>query len=188
VAIGVAILRLEWFRRRRNGGNRDRGAALIELAFALPLILMLVVGIATAGAAYNTQLALTHSAREAGRYGATLPVTNFGSMNAWLDEVAARAVTDATGSLNPGTPGLEICVAYVHPDGLVSTDQTASRTNTGGTVTYGNGVCYPDDRPNGERRVQVEVKRNANFSVVFWSSVLTLDSDGTSRFEAAGGL
>jgi Flp pilus assembly protein TadG len=184
----VAILRLKLFKRRENGNRKDRGAALIELAFALPLILMLVVGIATAGAAYNTQLALTHSAREAGRHGATLPVTNFGSMNAWLDDVAARAVTDATGSLNPGAPGLVICVAYVHPDGLVATDQTASRTNTGGAVAYGNDPCYADGRPNAERRVQVEVRRTANFSVVFWSSVLTLDSQGTSRFEAAGGL
>lgn len=181
-------MRLELFKRRVTRGQTEHGAALIELAFVLPLILMLVVGIATAGAAYNTQLALTHSAREAGRHGATLPVTNFGSMNAWLDEVASRAVTDATGSLNPGSAGLVICVAYVHPDGLVATDQTASRTNTGGSVAYGTAPCYADGRPSGERRVQVSVRRTANFSVVFWSTVLTLDSEGTSRFEAAGGL
>ena len=45
----------------------SRGAALVELAFALPILIMLLVGMVSAGIAYNHQLALTHSAREGGR-------------------------------------------------------------------------------------------------------------------------
>jgi hypothetical protein len=90
----------------------DRGAILVEMAFALPLLIMLIVGMVSAGIAYNHQLALTHAAREGGRLAATLPVANFLTspvpMNAWLDEVAARVVEDATGSLDPGAPGLVV--------------------------------------------------------------------------------
>jgi len=83
----------------------SRGAALVELALALPLLVMLLVGMVSAGIAYNNQLALTHAAREGGRYGATLPVTNFGSLAAWLDEVSDQAVADDEGVravLDPG--------------------------------------------------------------------------------------
>ena len=40
------------------------GAALIELAMVLPLIVMLILGMVSAGIAFNNQLALTHAARE----------------------------------------------------------------------------------------------------------------------------
>ncbi len=169
-------------------GHGSRGAALIELAMALPLLVMLIVGMVSAGIAYNHQLALTHSAREAGRHAATLPVNNFGSMNEWLDEVAAQAVEDATGSLDPGAPGLVVCVAYVHPDGSLDTDRTTNRIDNGGSVTNAFEPCFPDTRPASERRVQVSVARDTDFNVVFFSSTLTLDSEAVSRFEAAGGL
>lgn len=171
-----------------SSAERSKGAALVELALALPILIMLIVGMVTAGSAYNHQLALTHSAREAGRHAATLPVTNFGSMNAWLDDVAARSVTDATGSLNPGTAGLSICVAFVHPDGALALDQTRSRMNNAGTITYASAPCFADGRPNNERRVQIAVARDAPFSVVFFSSTLRIDSEAVNKFEAAGGL
>ncbi len=174
----------------------ERGAALVELAFALPLVMMLILGMVSAGIAFNHQLALTHAAREAGRYAATLPVTNFGSgataMNAWLVEVAARVVEDATGSLDPGAPGLVVCVAYVHPDGElvpgVPTDDTANRRDNGGVVTYDMpaGPCFADGRPSGERRVQISVARDTDFNALVFSSTLTLGSEAVSRFEAAG--
>ena len=167
----------------------DRGAALIELAFALPLLMMLILGIASAGIAFNHQLALTHSAREGGRYAATLPVNNFGSMDAWLDAVALGVLDDATGSLGPGVPGQFICVAYVHPDGLVAEDQTANREDDGGAVSHNPfEYCFDDGRPDSERRVQVVVARDTNFNALFFSTTLNLGSKAVSRFEAAGGF
>jgi hypothetical protein len=159
----------------------------VELAFALPLLIMLLVGMVSAGIAYNHQLALTHAAREGGRYAATLPV-NEGAMNDWLETVADQVIADATGSLDDGVDGRYVCVAFVYPSG----GETAS-------LTIGDGgpsdteACIPDDdednpgdgRPDSERRVQVVVGRDANFSVVFWSAVLNLDARAVNRFEAA---
>lgn len=164
------------------------GAALVELAIALPLLVMLVVGMVSAGVAYNHQLALSHAAREGGRFGATLPVSNYLSMNDWLDAVAVTAVDDATGTLGAGVAGHFVCVAYVHPDGTLTSDSTRRRVDTGGSVVYSDSAtCFLDSRPSSERRVQVAVARDTEFSVVFFSSTLTLDSDAVSRFEAALG-
>lgn len=81
-----------------------------------------------------------------------------------------------------------ICVAYVHPNGVIATDQTTSRTDNGGAPTYDSAPCFADGRPNEERRVQVAVARDTDFNVLLFSSTLTLDSEAVSRFEAAGGI
>jgi len=174
----------------------ERGAALVELAFALPLVMMLILGMVSAGIAFNHQLALTHAAREGGRNAATLPVTNFGldsaAMGLWLDAVALGVLNDATGSLGPGVPGHLICVAYVHPAGAlqtppIPTDQTASRIDDEGIVSYSGSECFPDFRPDTERRVQVSVSRDTDFNVLLFSSTLTLDAEAVNRFEAFAG-
>lgn len=175
----------------RGEETRQRGAALVEFAVLLPLLLMLLLGIVSVGIAYNHQISLTHAAREAGRFAATLPVSNFNTeadpLEAWLDAVAAQTVENATGSLDASTPGLVVCVAYVHPNGTLATDVTASRVDTAGTVTYPSAPCFSDGRPDGERRVQVHVERDAEFNVVAFSRTVTLQSDAVSRFEAALG-
>lgn len=178
--------------RKRTHGVAifDRGAALVELAFALPLVLMLILGMISAGIAFNHQLALTHAAREGGRYAATLPVTNFlaepDPMTAWLDAVALQVINDATGSLGAGIPGHMICVAYVS-NGSTAADTTTARRESGGAPAYNSTPCLVDGRPAEERRVQVTVERNTDFSVVFYSSTLTLDSEAVNRFEAFAG-
>lgn len=169
--------------------ENSRGASLVELALALPILMMLLVGMVSAAVAYNHQLALTHAAREGGRYAATLPVTNFANMEAWLGEIVTQVVDDATGTLDPGADGRWVCVAYVFPNGSVGTDQTARRILNGGVLggIESGQQCTTDGRPDTERRVQVVVRRDAEFSVVFFSSTITLNSEGVSRFEAALG-
>jgi hypothetical protein len=173
-----------------NKGLGERGASLVELAFALPILIMLVVGMVSAGIAYNEQLALTHAAREGGRYAATLPV-NPGTMDDWLEIVINQTVADATGTLDAGVPGRYVCVAYVHPNGTAAGDTTTRRIlNTSGLqASEGGQQCFTagDGRPNDERRVQVVVGRNATFSVIFFSSDLNLDAEAVNRFEAALG-
>jgi hypothetical protein len=152
----------------------ERGASLVELAFALPLLIMLLVGMVSAGIAYNHQL--------------TNFTTEPDAMIAWLDEVASQVEGDATGTLGAGVPGHYICVAYVHPDGAEPTDETASRVDSAGDVSYPSQPCFNDGRPIDEPRVQVVVGRDVAFNVVFWSTDLTLDSEAVNRFEAGMGF
>lgn len=171
-----------------NRSGESRGASLVELALALPILIMLLVGIVSAGIAFNHELALTHAAREGGRHAATLPVTNFASMDNWLNEVATQVVDDATGTLASGVPGRYICVAYVHPNGTLASDSTKSRIDTTSGITYNSAPCFADGRPNDERRVQVEVRRDTDFDVVFFSSTINLDAPAVNRFEAGVGF
>lgn len=153
------------------------------MALVLPLLVMLLLGIVSSGIAYNHQVSLTHAAREAGRYGATLPVS---TMGAWLSAVHDRAVEAATGSLDAGTAGLYICVAYVHPNGNSSTNSTARSLNGGATES--GSTCFNDGRPNDEHRVQVRVAREVDFNALVFQTTLTLDSEAVNRFEAGLGL
>jgi hypothetical protein len=65
--------------------RRERGAALLETALALPMVLLVAVGIFEFGRAYQTWQVLTNAAREGARV-AVLPGANDGI-------VAARAVS-----------------------------------------------------------------------------------------------
>jgi Flp pilus assembly protein TadG len=70
--------------RRRPHDPGDRGAAVVEFALVVPLLLLLVLGIAEFGQAYNIQTVISGAAREGVR---TMALEN--------DTGAARAATRA---------------------------------------------------------------------------------------------
>jgi Flp pilus assembly protein TadG len=57
-------------RRRRGRVGADRGAAAVEFALLLPLLLLLLFGIIDFGRALNAQITLTQAAREGARLAA----------------------------------------------------------------------------------------------------------------------
>lgn len=148
--------------------GRERGAALVEFAIVLPILLALALGIVTFGSAYNQKLGLTNAAREAARYGATLPKATGG----WTTKVSDVAVASADGDLDTGVPGRVICVAL--------NDGTGSWSGTSG------GPCFSDGRASTEPRVQVEVRRTGHVAVFFFEQDVTLHGRAVSRFEATG--
>ena len=62
-------------KQRRAKSNGERGAALLEVALTLPLLLLVAVGIFEFGRAYQTWQILTNAAREGARV-AVLPGTD----------------------------------------------------------------------------------------------------------------
>jgi len=67
----AAMMRARFF--RRSPRRDDRGAALVEAALVLPMLMMLTFGIWTTARAWNVPNVLDHAAREAARYAATTP-------------------------------------------------------------------------------------------------------------------
>jgi Flp pilus assembly protein TadG len=57
-------------RRRPGNGARDRGAAAVEFALLLPVLLLVVFGLVDLGRALNAQITLTQAAREGVRLAA----------------------------------------------------------------------------------------------------------------------
>ena len=170
---------------RKSGQQNERGGALLELALVLPLIMAFVTGVVTGGIGLSRDISLNNAAREGARFGATLPYTD---LSAFLNTVADVSVNAATGELDDGEPAREVCVAYVYPDGTDPVDRTTRLVVDaagGRTITVG-AVCYPDSRPNGERRVQVNAARTTELQAAFWSSTITIEGSSTVRYERAG--
>src|SRR5580692_878019 len=62
--------------------RETEAAALIEFAVALPLLVVLVVGIFDFGGAFNLKQELNNAAREGARFGASQPTNDLGQTNA----------------------------------------------------------------------------------------------------------
>ncbi|NND04668.1 MAG: hypothetical protein HKN91_17980, partial [Acidimicrobiia bacterium] len=125
-----------------------------------------------------------NAARETARYGATLPVG--GDLPVWLNQLADVAIETATGTLDDGEDGRQVCVAFVFPNGTHAHDQTQSLTvDEAGIRTTSNSPCVVDGRPNSERRVQVIVERDTDLIVFYFSKTLTLEGQAISRYERA---
>lgn len=163
--------------------NRERGAALVEAALVTPLLLMILVGLVTAGLAFSRSIALQNAAREGSRFGATYPV--LGDMPGYLDQVLETTRAAAIGDLDPAVTGQYICVAYVHPAGTSADDQTTRLEETAGLkmgAVVGSS-CFADGRPDDEPRIQVLTRRASEINAVLFSMDVTLDASGIARFE-----
>lgn len=156
------------------GIDRDSGAAMVELAFVLSLLVMLLVGTVSAGVAYGRNNSVENAAREASRYAATLP----GPVNTtWLQDVRDVARAAAMGNLDASVDGQHICVA--HYDG---SDWTRL-TDTNGGETTGTTACFSDNLPADQQRVQIVGRRDAKLNVVFFSMDVTLEGEASARYE-----
>src|ERR1035441_3214877 len=103
--------------RRSTGiAARERGAAAVEFALLLPVLLLLVFGIVDFGRALNAQITLTQAAREGVRLAA------LGQPN-----VVSRTQAAATG-ISPVTVTVTVCRAGAGPaaDAVVKTSYSFS--------------------------------------------------------------
>lgn len=147
------------FIRSRRFVKSDRGAALVEAAFVVPLLFTIVLGIWTTGRAYNVYLTLDHAAREAARYGAV----NNDDAN-WVTEVKAKAIAEAAPSL--ALNAADVCAQLV--DGAaVATD-----------------CLNAADDARTEKRSQVTITRQVPMNFLFFSFDVTLQAQAVSRWES----
>ena len=83
-------MRAHWMRLRRD----QRGAALLEMAFTLPLLLLISVSIFEFGRAFEVWQVLTNAAREGARV-AVLPGISDAMVTARVQQYADAGVLDA---------------------------------------------------------------------------------------------
>lgn len=103
----------------------DSGAAAVEFALVVPILITLVLGIVEFGRAYNVQNAVSAAAREGARV-----------MAIKKDATAARAAAKGGGVFSPAIADAEICISISDAPGC-----SATTCPSGSTVTL--TISYP---------------------------------------------
>lgn len=176
------------FRRQDASlGHPERGAALLEFALVFPIFMTVVLGIFSGAQAYDHNLSVTHAAREGARYAATLGKEPNGlTANFWWSAVEDRVVATSAGDLNLSKPGHFLCVALLKADGTIMTDSASDPyavwlpSKPAGEVDS----CFTSTGPTYSR-VHVLVRRPDSIDTVFYNYGLRLESQATTRYEAA---
>ena len=73
----------------RHATRPERGAAAVEFALVVPILVMLLFGIVTTGLTYTNAVGLTNAVREGARLGATADASTTVEV-AWADNVIQR--------------------------------------------------------------------------------------------------
>lgn len=73
-------------RPRPRAVRSDRGAAAVEFALIVPVLILLLIGTVSTGLAYNDHISLSNAAREGARYGAAADI----SSSSWATSVQSR--------------------------------------------------------------------------------------------------
>lgn len=107
--------------RARN----ERGAAAVEFALILPVLLLILIGIVEFSLAFNAQLSLNQAAREGARYMAIHNNTG----------AAATAAKNAAGRLAPATVSVSFAVSGGGTTCAANKQVTATTSYTLTTVT-----------------------------------------------------
>lgn len=176
--------------RRHRRAKGEKGAALVEFAILLPLLVMLLTGIFSGGAAYNQRLDMTHAAREGARWAATIPSTQTfnnsyvnpasdpGYTNNWQNGVRRYVVIRSGGTLTMAN----VCVSLVSGSTPTVVGGMSSATGGGACVT---ADPYPTSGTDTGRRVQVSVSRGGSIDLgVFPSVSFTMTSQAIAKSES----
>jgi Flp pilus assembly protein TadG len=122
--------------RRLHNAAGDRGAAAVEFALVLPILLLVVFGIIDFGRAYNAQITLTQAAREGVRLAA------LGQSAGTVQTRAQNAAVPLTGV---NAVVLTPCPAGSTGDAVVQTNYTFSFVTPVGVIAglFGSGFGGP---------------------------------------------
>jgi Flp pilus assembly protein TadG len=132
--------------------REQRGASAVEFAFIVPLLIMLVLGIAEFGHAFQVQGTVSAAAREGVR-----------AMALRNDQAGARdVVRNAAASLNPEITNTQIRITFI--DARTGAARASCPTTGGGETAVRLTISYP-----------------MPFLTDFFGSGLTLTGSGVMR-------
>jgi Flp pilus assembly protein TadG len=124
------------------------GAELVEMGMALPLLLILVVGIIDFGRAYNTKHVMSNAAREAARMIVSTPLSDSSCPSGWQSSspgsgtpcpVQAAAITVSNYLTNAGLSAA-VCLSSTTP--TYSTSLTWTYSCNGVTLVINKAYQY----------------------------------------------
>lgn len=140
----------------------DHGAAAVEFALVVPLLLILLFGTVTAGLAYSDHLGITNAVREGARFGSAMPYqqsTPAITPAQWADSVRTR-VQQVYFNAGSTVTTDQICVKLVDSTGAGVTGAAALGTQCGAEPTAPSGMS------TGSCAVKVWVSRPETIQLV----------------------
>ncbi|MBW3574913.1 MAG: pilus assembly protein [Actinobacteria bacterium] len=156
--------------RQCHQARSDRGAALVEFALLLPLVMSLLLGIFTGGFAYFQKISLVDAAREGARYGASLKYdAASGGLATWRSNVRDRVVQLSGGQL----AAADVCVELVTPTGA---DTACGVGDPPGSATDPT-VLAPASL------VKVSASKPTTIETIFVTFTPTLRAEVVARYE-----
>ena len=191
---------------RRAGGTREDGAALVELAILLPIIIALAFGIIEFGNAWGNKLKVETAARAGARVGSSLGNDRYADYNILQNVKAAVAdigtsniayvtvykVTDANGAIPNGCSGSSpssqtgLCNVYTGSQ-LGSLQQSAFTGSTSCGAGSPDAAWCPTTRQDiqslGTDYVGVWVKANTPSITGFFGRLIGMQSQAVMRIE-----
>lgn len=101
--------------------SRDGGASLLETALVLPLLLLMLLGVADLGRTFHTYITVLNAAREGARYGMDRPYDTAGIQRVVREEADGSSVdlADAEITVEQGGSGQPVNVTVRVPFELV---------------------------------------------------------------------
>ena len=188
-------------RRRHDPAAPDDGAAAVEFALLLPIFVMLVFGGISAATIFWHSISATQGARDAARYGATLPLSArrrrlppASSIDDWLDKVPQVALREAGVPDTNGNGVIDTaevsafngfgCVAFVRGNTAIHLVATKSKTISSAAGPATSARCIATDgAPPQSDRVQVVFKRDEQFQAILFSRKFTPQTSSVQPYQ-----
>ena len=188
-------------RRRHDPAAPDDGAAAVEFALLLPIFVLLVFGGISAATIFWHSISATQGARDAARYGATLPLSAAATpapgeltINDWLDRVSQVALREAGVPDTNGNGVIDAaevsalngyaCVAFVKGNTAIHLVNTKSKTISSASGPATSDPCIATDgAPPQSDRVQVVFKRDEQFQAILFSRKFTPQTSSVQPYQ-----
>jgi Flp pilus assembly protein TadG len=122
--------------------RREDGAAAVEFAMVLPILVIIVLGIVTGGMSYSNAIGVQNAVREGARFGATGDVTQLTWAGDVISRVRSTQFDDGTTAADSGT---SVCVQLFKAPSTVSAWECSIGQDDGPPLTP---PASPTDRPS----------------------------------------
>lgn len=164
----------------------EQGVAIVEFALIVPVLVMLLLGIATSGSAYNQKLSIAHAAREGSRYAARVSPDQTFSSGTWASNVRDLLKARAGGELDDESD--TICVALVR--GATATTYAGAQSPSWYSTKADASPCVAPDpyavtTNDDGLRVQVVVTHPVRLEFGMFSTIAMLRNSVVMQSEYA---
>jgi Flp pilus assembly protein TadG len=159
--------------------RREDGAAAVEFALVLPLLVIVTLGIITGGLSYSNAIGVQNAVREGARFGATGDV----SQVSWTADVIARVRdTQFDDGTTAATSGTSVCVQLFKAPATVAKWECSVGQNGGpqltAPATSADDPAVPVNLATGTCVVRVLAARKyeINGGLTSWSGTIVRGS------------